>query len=150
MSAIDPGTGVNGMVVVQGLAREADARLFGGYCNPFVSTPGRRTRLCAPLPQVRRVFIGHGIIAPKKRIDAAWNPPGWDMWIDGRRVSLARFGYTDRPVDFVAPFPVGRDAVLREWSIVLVGAEGHHSVRYRTHLPQGVTDTTWKFTVGTG
>ena len=44
--AIDPGTPVNGMVVVQGVAREADAALFGHYCDPVVLTPGRRTRVC--------------------------------------------------------------------------------------------------------
>ena len=42
----------------------------------------------------------------------------------------------------------GRDALLREWAIVLLGAEGRHSIRYRAYLPQGVTDTTWEVTVG--
>jgi hypothetical protein len=41
----------------------------------------------------------------------------------------------------------GRDVVLREWSIVLFGAIGRHSIRFRNRLPQGVLDTTWNFSV---
>ena len=150
--AIDPGTRVNGMLVVQGLAREADVALFGYYCDPVVLTAGRRTRVCSlPLPSVRRIFVGHGIWAvSKKRLDSVWNAYAGqtEMWIDGRRVSLARFGHSDR---WLSNFPPadGRDALLREWSVVLLGAEGRHSIRYRGRLPQGVTDVTWKFTVAT-
>ena len=150
--AIDPGTPVNGMLVVQGLAREADVALFGYYCDPVVLTAGPRTRVCSlPLPSVRRIFVGHGIWAvSKRRLDSAWSAYASrsEMWIDGRRVSLTRFGHSDR---WLSKFPPadGRNALLREWSIVLLGAEGRHSIRYRTPLPQGVTDVTWKFTVAT-
>ena len=146
--AVDPGTPVNGMVVVQGIARDASTSLFDTFCDPVVLTPGRRTRACGVVPSVRRIFVGHGIFAPKKRIDAAWNQLTWDMWIDGRRVSLGRFGHSDRWLSNVPPAD-GRNVVLREWSIVLVGAKGRHSIRYRTHWPAGVFDTTWTFRVAT-
>jgi hypothetical protein len=148
---IDPGTRVNGMSVVQGLAREADVSLFGFYCDPVVLTAGRRARVCSlPLPSVRRIFVGHGIWAvSRRRLDSAWSvyAAQKEMWIDGQRVSLTRFGHSDR---WLSNFPPadGRDALLREWSIVLLGAKGRHSIRYRGRLPQqGVTDVTWKFTV---
>jgi hypothetical protein len=150
--AIDPGTRVNGMLVVQGLAREADVALFGYYCDPVVLTAGRRTRVCStPLPSVRRIFVGYGIWAvSKQRLDPAWSvyASRSKMWIDGQRVSLARFGHSDRWLLNYPPAD-GRDALLREWSIVLFGAKGRHSIRYRGRLPQGVTDVTWKFTVAT-
>ena len=152
--AIDPGTPVNGMVVVQGAAREADAALFGYYCDPVVLTPGRRTRVCSrPLPSVRRLFVGHGIWAvSKQRLDSVWTAytRRTNMWIDGRRVSLARFGHSD-PGLLNYPAADGRDALLREWSIVLLGAKGRHSlIRYRSPWPKGLfTDVTWKFTVAT-
>jgi hypothetical protein len=145
-AAIDPGTPVNGMVVVQGLAGEADATLFGGYCDPIVVAPGRRTRTCSVIPHVRQLFVGHGTWAVKKRIDAAWNKQSWAMWIDGDAVELSRFGHSDRWLSHFAPAG-GRDVVLREWSIVLTGARGRHSIRYRTRLPEGVFDTTWRFRV---
>jgi hypothetical protein len=144
--AIDPGTPVNGMLVVQGVARDADADLFGAICDPVVLRPGRRTRSCGQLPPVRRVFVGHGIFAPEKKIDSAWKSMTWDMWIDRRHVSLRRFGHSDRWLGGFAPAG-GRDVVLREWAIILVGAEGRHSIRYRTRSPSGVGDTTWRFVV---
>ena len=150
--AIEPGTRVNGMVVVQGLAREADVSLFGYYCDPVVLTAGRRTRVCSlPLPSVRRIFVGHGIWAvSKQRLDSAWKVYAAQtaMWIDGQRVSLAGFGHSDR---WLWKFPAadGRNALLREWAIVLVGAKGRHSIRYRGRLPNGFQDVTWKFTVAT-
>lgn len=149
--AVDPGTSVNGMVVVQGLAREADAALFGYYCDPVVLTPGRRTRACSlPLPAVRRIFVGYGIWAvSKQRLDSLWTAytRRTNTWIDGRRVSLARFGHSDRwLLNYIAAD--GRDVLLREWSIVLLGAKGRHSIRYRSPWPKGLfTDVTWKFTV---
>lgn len=149
-SAVDPGTSVNGMIVVQGVARDAQVGLFAdGYCNPVVLNPGRRTRSCHGLPAVRRVFVGHGIFAPRKRIDELWRARTWGMWIDGERVTLNRFGHSDR---WLLNYPPagGRNVVLREWAIVLTGAEGRHRIRYRTSLPQGITDTTWRFTVGRG
>jgi hypothetical protein len=68
------------------------------------------------------------------------------MWVDGRRVSLERFGFSDRTLVAFAPAG-GRDVTLREWSIVLVGARGRHSIRYRTRWPDAVSDVTWRFSV---
>jgi hypothetical protein len=79
-------------------------------------------------------------------VDAAWNKGSWAMWIDGQRVSLSRFGTSDRWIPS-EPAANGRPVLLREWAIVLVGASGRHSIRYRNQLPQGVYDTTWNFTV---
>jgi hypothetical protein len=146
-NGIDPGAKVNGMSVVQGLAREAKLGLFtDGYCDPVVLSAGRRTRSCRSVPRTRRMFVGYGVFAPKRRIDAAWNKVAWAMWIDGQQVSLARFGHSDRWL-YDYPPADGRDVVLREWSIILVGAKGRHSIRFRTRLPQGVFDTTWRFAV---
>jgi len=140
--AIDPGTRVNGMLVVQGGKQEADGWLFDTICDPFVRRPGHRTRTCGQLPPLRRLFVGHGTYAPQQRIDSAWRSRSWKLWIDGDQVSLSRFGHADRWIQVD-----GRMVVLREWSIVLVGAKGRHSIRYRTRSPQGVADTTWVFWV---
>jgi hypothetical protein len=147
--AIDPGTRVNGMLVVQGIARDADGSLFETICDPVVLRPGRRTRTCGQLPPLRRIFIGHGLFAPEQQIDAFWRSQSWNLWIDGRQVSLRRFGHSDRWLRGFAPAG-GRDVVLREWSIILLGAEGRHFIRYRTRGPQGVGDTTWRFSVTKG
>ena len=106
------------------------------------SRPGRRTRTCGQLPPLRRIFVGYGSFAPEQQIDAYWRSLSWNLWIDGRRVSLRRFGHSDRRIQVG-----GRDVVLREWSIILMGAKGRHSIRYRTLGPQGVEDTTWRFSV---
>ena len=147
-TAIEPGTRVNGMLVVQGIAQEANVKLFD-FCDPVVLTAGRRTRSCGLLPPARRLFAGHGIFAPKKRIEAAWDELTWDMWIDGKHVTLSGFGHSDRWL-FNYPPADGNNVVLREWAIILLGAAGRHSIRYRTRWPQqGVFDTTWKFRVRT-
>jgi hypothetical protein len=144
--AIEPGTRVNGMVVVQGIAREADVSLFGSICDPVVVRPGRRTRACGQVPPVKRIFVGYGIFAPEEQIESAWRRLSWRLWIDGRNVGLTRFGNSDRRLLGFAPAGY-RDVVLREWAVILVGAQGRHSIRYRTRLPQGVIDTTWRFSV---
>lgn len=136
------------MVVVQGVARDAGAELFpSGICDPVVRTPGRRVRACGTVPPSRRLFVGYGIFAPSKAaVDAAWSKRSWAMWIDGEPVSLQRFGTTDRWIES-EPAAKGQRVLLREWAIILVGATGRHSIRYRTRLPQGIYDTTWRFTV---
>jgi hypothetical protein len=68
------------------------------------------------------------------------------MWADGQRVDLDEFGWTDRWLLNFAPADY-KDVVLREWAIMLVRAQGQHSIRYRTRWPSGVFNTTWKFTV---
>lgn len=141
-AAIDPGTRVHGMFVVQGVARDANGSLFETICDPVVLHPGRRTRSCGQLPPLRRIFVGHGIYAPERQIESSWRRVSWKLWIDGQPVSLGQFGHADRWIQ-----AGGRDVVLREWSIILVGASGQHSIRYRTRWPQGVVDTTWRFSV---
>jgi hypothetical protein len=147
-NAIDPGTRVNGMLVYQDVAQRAGAALFGLYCDPVVVSPGRRTRTCSTtIPRVRRLFVGHGIFAPTRTaVDRTWARLTWALWIDGERVDLARFGWTDR---WLLNLPAAnyKPVVLREWAIMLMGAEGRHSIRYRTRWPSGVMDTTWKFSV---
>jgi hypothetical protein len=130
------------MLVVQGVKQDADGWLFETICDPIVRSPGRRTRTCGQLPPLRRLFVGYGIYAPKKLIDSAWRSVSWTLWIDGEQVSLHRFGHSDRWIQ-----ADGRNVVLREWSIILVGAKGRHSIRYRTRGPQGGGDTTWVFTL---
>jgi hypothetical protein len=144
--AIDPGTVVNGMLVVHGVSRKADGDLFTQFCDPVVLRPGRRTRTCAPIPHVSRLFVGHGVFAPERMIDGVWSRLTWDMWVDGQRVDLVEFGTTDRWLRNFAPAD-GRTVVLREWSITLVRPSGRHSIRYRTRWPSGVFDTTWTFVV---
>jgi hypothetical protein len=141
--ALDPGTRVNGMLVVQGVKQDADGWLFDTICDPFVRSPGRRTRTCGQLPPLRRVFVGHGIYESQKLIDSEWTRVSWKLWIDGEPVSLRRFGHSDRWIQVD-----GRNVVLREWSIILVGAKGRHSIRYQTRRARRVADTTWVFWVG--
>jgi hypothetical protein len=142
---IDPGTRVNGMLVVQGVKQEADGWLFDTVCDPIVRSPGRRTRTCGQLPPLRRLFVGHGIFAPMKQIDRVWRSVSWKLWIDDKQVGLSRFGHSDRWIQVD-----GRNVVLREWAIILVGAKGRHSIRYRTRWPQSVVDTTWVFSLAKG
>ena len=147
-AAIDPGTRVNGMLVYQDVAQRAGASLFGFYCDPVVLSPGRRTRTCSiTVPHVSRLFVGYGIFAlTQQAVDKTWNRLTWAVWIDGQRVDLAEFGFTDRPLLDYAPAD-HRDVVLREWAIMLSGAQGQHLIRYRSRWPSGVFDTTWRFTV---
>ena len=140
--AVDPGTRVNGMLVIQGDKREADGWLFDTICDPIVRSPGRRTRTCGQLPPLRRLFVGHGIFASEKQLDNAWRSVTWKLWIDSKPVSLSRFGHSDRWIQ-----ESGRRVLLREWSIILVGASGRHSIRYQMRWPQGVADTTWRFSL---
>ena len=83
-----------------------------------------------------------GSMRRRSRSTAAWRSLSWKLWIDGQQVSLSRFGHADRWIQ-----ADGRNVVLREWSIILVGAKGRHSIRYRTRGPQGVGDTTWRFSL---
>ena len=81
-----------------------------------------------------------------KIVDQAWRKRSWALWIDGQRVSLGRFGTSDRWIPSLAEAN-GRRVLLREWSIILIGAKGRHTVRYSSQRPHSVHSTTWKFTV---
>ena len=148
--SIEPGARVNGMFVVQGVARETDAALFAdGFCDPIVLTPGNRVRSCRAVPPSRRLFVGYGIWGlSRKIVDAAWKKQSWGLWIDGQKVSLSSFGTSDHWIPSL-PAANGRTVLLREWAIVLVRAKGRHTIRYANRLPQGTYSTTWKFTVTT-
>jgi hypothetical protein len=148
--AIDPGHPVNGMLVVQGLEREADVSLFSPFCDPIVTKPGAEARTCSVLPaSSRRIFAGYGIWGVSRKIlDQAWHKRSWGLWIDGRRVNLGRFGTEEHWIPNFAPAN-GRSVLLRQWAIILVGAKGTHSIRYRSRLesPGPFSRTTWRFTV---
>jgi hypothetical protein len=144
---IEPRTRVNGMLVVQGSSRQSDTSLFGGYCDPVVLTPGRRSRSCGTLPRWSRLYVGYGLFAPPGSIEKAWKGTSWKLWLDGQPVDLKAFGTSDRVLPKYAPAD-GKDVVLREWSVVLVRpTPGRHTIRYRSKDSDGVADTTWIFTV---
>jgi hypothetical protein len=147
VSTIEPWARVNGMLVVVGTARRAEVALFGTWCDPVVLIAGRRARACGHVPRVERLFVGHGWFAPAPSIEREWRQLRWEMWIDGQRVDLDKFGTSDR---WLVRFPParGKDVILREWSVTLLRApSGRHTIRYRTSWPGGTTDTTWTFTV---
>jgi hypothetical protein len=147
--AIDPGHGVNGMLVVQGLERDADLSIWT-YCNPVVTAPGPEARKCSLPPSSRRIFAGYGIWGASRRIvDEAWHKRAWRLWIDGQAVHLGRFGTEERWIANPSRPGAKRQVLLRLWTIVLVGARGTHSIRYRSRLEDGgpFTSNAWKFTV---
>ena len=129
------------MLVVQGDKREADGGSSTRSAIRSCEVPAAVENL-GQLPPLRRLFVGYGIFAPEKQIDSAWRSLSWKLWIDGEQVGLSRFGHADRSIQ-----ADGRNVVLRGWSIILVGAKGRHSIRYRTRGPQGVADTTWRFSL---
>jgi hypothetical protein len=100
---------------------------------------------------VARLFIGYGDWErTQKALDSAWRQLKWDLWVDGRRVELPRFGTSERTLYYFAPAG-GKNAILREWSVTLVGVtSGKHVIRYRRSASGslGTTDATWTLTVG--
>ena len=72
----------------------------------------------------------------------------WDLWFDGRQVSLPRFGTSERTL-YAFPPAGGKDAILREWSVTLIGVTpGKHAIRYRSASRSlGTTDATWTLIV---
>ena len=147
-AAIDPGQRVGGMLVVQGLERDADLSIWT-YCNPVVTAPGPDARTCS-VPRSRRIFAGYGIWGDTRKIvDGAWHKQAWRLWIDGQVVNLARFGTTELWIPDPTRPTARRLGLLRLWAIVLVGAKGTHSIRYRSRLEDGgpFTFNTWNFTV---
>lgn len=145
---IEPSDRVHGMLVVQGTSSQAEGDLFGLLCAPNIAKPGRYRRTCSEVSRVTRLFVGYGMWGSKATIQRGWNPSEWSMWIDGKSVSLAAFGSTDRTLYHYRPAG-GRDVTLREWSVTLMRpTPGRHTIRYRFGpSPQRTFDATWVFTV---
>jgi len=150
-SQITPHSRVNGMLIVQGTHKQAEADLFGTFCDPVRLKPGRITRTCRPaIPDTTKLFIGYGLFALPDAVEQEWRNVTWDMWLDGRHVDLSAFGFNDRTL-FDYPPADGRDVTLREWSVLLLQATPRsHTVRWRARGPTGTTDTTWKFRITPG
>ena len=132
---VRPGGKIGTMTLVRGTPSEADEKFFD-FCNPVILNPGPIRRSCR-VPRVHRLFIGYGDFEPtRKALDAAWKHLKWSLWVDGRRVSLAPFGTSDRTL-FAFPGARGKDVILREWRVILVGVTpGKHTIRYQaTTLP---------------
>jgi hypothetical protein len=135
------------MTLARGTAADADLKFFD-YCNPVILKPGRYHRTCI-VPLARRVFIGYGDFEPSpKALDADWKRLKWSLWVDGVPVRLTAFGTSDRPL-YAFPPAGGKDVILREWRVMLVGVStGKHTIRYRSRSVSGiVSDAVWSFRV---
>jgi len=144
-----PGDRMGAMLFVRGTAATADLKLFD-ICDPVILRPGRYVRSCAPVPRVKRLFIGHGVFAAPGAINRVWHPAAYAAWFDGRRIRLRAFGTSDRPLYFFPPAG-GKTVTLREWRVMVVNASpGAHTLRYRTTDASGTTDATWNFAVTRG
>jgi hypothetical protein len=144
--SVGPGGKLGTMTLVRGREYEADAELWGGFCDPFTPTPGRYNRTCS-VPRIHRLFIGYGDLEPTlKASRSVWKQLRWELWLDGRRIDLPRFGTSERTLYDVQGS--GKNMILREWNVILTGATpGKHVIRYRTESPSGTTDATWAFTI---
>jgi hypothetical protein len=146
-SPVGPGGKIGAVTLVRGIEHKADAELWV-FCDPAIPKPGRYLRTCS-VPHVRRLFIGYGDWERTRRaLDSAWKQLKWDLWFDDRRVALPRFGSSERTL-YAYPPAGGKNAILREWSVTLVGVTpGKHVIRYRSASRSlGTTDATWTFTV---
>jgi hypothetical protein len=93
---VGPGGKIGSMTLARGVEQQADAEIWL-YCEPEIPKPGRYRRTCS-VPGVRRLFIGTGDWErTRKALDSVWKQLKWDLWFDGRRVRLSRFGTSDRP-----------------------------------------------------
>jgi hypothetical protein len=143
---LEPGDRLGKMRLVKGTQATADFKLFE-ICDPVVVRTGRQTRPCGFVPWARRTFIGYGSFALPTEIDKVWASAGWAAWLDGRRIRLPAFGWSERTLVGFPPAG-GRDVTLREWRVMLVGPRlGRHTLRYRARDPAGTIDVTWYFTV---
>ena len=144
---VRPGGKIGTMTLVRGIEGRADDEIWQ-FCKAAIPKPGRYRRRCF-VPQVKRLFIGYGDWErTEKALDSVWRQLQWELWFDGRRVDLPRFGTSERTLyNFV---PGGKNVILREWSVTLVGVTaGKHVIRYRSaHRSLGTTDATWTLTVG--
>ena len=142
-----PGGKIGAMTLVRGPEEAADDELWR-FCQP-VLPKGRRHGACF-VPRVRRLFIGYGDFErTRMKLDSVWRALKWDLWLDGRRVDLPRFGTSDRTLyDF--PPAGSKTVILREWNVILVGGtRGKHVIRYRSaSRTLGATEGTWTFTLG--
>ena len=145
---VRPGGKIGTMTLVRGIEHGADDEIWR-FCNAVIPKPGRYRRTCF-VPRVERLFIGYGDWErTRKALDSRWRQLRWDLWFDGRQVDLPRFGTSERTLYYFPPAG-GKNVILREWSVVLVGvASGKHVVRYRSSSRSlGTTDATWTFTAG--
>jgi len=145
---VRPGGKIGTMTLVRGTSANADLKFFD-FCDPVILKPADVHRRCV-VPRVRRLFIGYGNFEPsRKALDADWKRLKWNLWLDRRAVDLARFGTSDRTL-FAFPPAGGKDVILREWRVMLVGiTPGKHTLRYRSRAaaPGSVTDAIWSFRV---
>ena len=144
---LGPGDKIGAMTLARGVEHRAQAEFFA-FCNPAIPKPGRYRRTCS-FARVQQLFIGYGDFElTRKRLDVVWKHLKWHLWVDGRQVSLARFGTSERTL-YAYPPAGGKNAILREWDVILVGVTpGKHTLRYRSSSRSlGTTDATWTFTV---
>jgi hypothetical protein len=145
-AAIHPGDRVGTMRLVKGTEAAAQHKLFD-TCDPVILKSGRYTRQCGSVPRVKRLFIGYGLFALPGSINKVWAPSTWDAWFDGRRIQLRAFGWSDRKL-FRFPSAGGKDVILREWGVMLLGATpGRHTIRYRFRDSALAIDATWTFRI---
>jgi hypothetical protein len=145
---LGPGGKIGAMTLVREIEHQADAELWGSFCDAVLPKPGRYRRTCF-VPRVQRLFIGYGDWErTRKALDSVWKQLTWSLWFDGHRVDLPRFGTSERTLYYFRPAG-GKNVILREWSVTLVGVTaGKHVIRYRSASRSlGTTDATWTFTV---
>jgi hypothetical protein len=145
---VGPGGTIGAMTLASGIEQKADSEIWL-FCRPDIPKPGRYLRTCS-VPRVQRLFIGYGDWErTRKAVDSVWKQLTWDLWFDGRRVSLSRFGTSYRTL-YAFPAAGGKNVILREWNVNLIGVtRGRHVIRYRSASRSvGTTDATWTFTVG--
>jgi hypothetical protein len=138
---VEPGGKIGTMKVVSGEEFNADLNLFN-VCNALLPRVGRYRRSCS-VPRVQRMYVGYGSFEPtRKGLDELWKRTRWNLWIDGRAVSLAAFGTSDGTARRFRP--TGNPAFFRLWKVILVNATpGKHTVRYRLRDRGAATDATW-------
>jgi hypothetical protein len=145
---IGPGGKIGTMTLVRGIESKADDELWR-FCAPDIPKPGTYHRTCF-VPRIERLFIGYGDWErTRKALDSAWKQLKWDLWFDGRRVDLPRFGTSERTLYYYPPAG-GKNVILRMWSVTLLRiTSGKHVIRYRSQSRSlGTSDATWTLTVG--